>query len=437
MIYIILFLGLILRLISLNQSLWLDEATSALAAKMPLTDFFAKFLPGDFHPPLYYLILHFWVKIFGTSEILLRAPSIIFGLGTVYMIYLIGKKLFDQKTGLITSFLLSTSGLHIYYSQEARMYSLAAFFVSLSVYLFLQKKWILFSIILAAIAATDYVSLLILPAFILIDQKNWKKISTALIPTFVFFAVWSKTFLRQLLGGLSQTGSNWWNILGTPSFKNIALIPVKFMFGRISFDNNIVYALAVFFGFLSFGYVILRRPCKVKPCKVIWLWLAVPVILGVILSFKIPTLSYFRFLFALPAFYLLTAFGIEKIGRYKNFWFGLLIAINLFTSFYYLFAPKFHREDWRSAAKILGQDKIIFPVNSQKEALIYYGKENNIVLAKDFSGGEKKVWLSRYVREIFDPQDLARKKVESLGYNKTAEYNFNGVVFWQYGKNRN
>ena len=81
--YLILLVALVLRLVSLNQSLWLDEATSALVVRMSVGDMFARFLPGDFHPPLYYLILKFWVSIFGNSEISLRMPSVIFGVITI------------------------------------------------------------------------------------------------------------------------------------------------------------------------------------------------------------------------------------------------------------------------------------------------------------------------------------------------------------------
>src|SRR5512146_2727928 len=110
----VLVVGLVARLISINQSLWLDEATSALVAKMSLGDIFTKFLPGDFHPPLYYLILKYWVMVFGSSEVSLRFPSVIFGIGTVYLVYLIGKKLINNKVGIIAALLTATSGLTVY-----------------------------------------------------------------------------------------------------------------------------------------------------------------------------------------------------------------------------------------------------------------------------------------------------------------------------------
>ena len=206
MIQFILLIGTILRLISVNQSLWLDEATSALVARMSIPDISTKFLPGDFHPPLYYIILKYWSNIFGTSEIALRIPSIIFGIITVYIIYLIGKKLFDKKVGLLSSLLLATSGLHIYYSQEARMYSLATMLVSASIYFFLEKKWFLFSVTLIYIGMTDYMSLLILPIFLILDYKEWKKILISFIPLVFVSIIWMPIFDRQISAGLTQEG---------------------------------------------------------------------------------------------------------------------------------------------------------------------------------------------------------------------------------------
>jgi len=120
MLYIILIFTLVLRLITINQSLWLDEAIGALAVRnMSYSDLITGFLTVDNHPPLYYFLLKFWTGIFGYSEISLRMPSVLFGVGTVFFIYLIGNRIFDsKKSGLIAAVLLSSSQLHIYYSQE-------------------------------------------------------------------------------------------------------------------------------------------------------------------------------------------------------------------------------------------------------------------------------------------------------------------------------
>lgn len=428
-ILLILILGLILRLISLNQSLWLDEATTALVAKMSLPDMFSKFLPADFHPPLYYLIMKFWTGIFGFSEVSLRIPSVIFGVGTIYLTYLIAKKIFNNRIGLFSATLMATSGLSIYYSQEARMYSLAAFLVCALIYLFLQKRWILFSIALVFLAMTDYVSLLIIPVFWLVNLKDWRKLTISHVPMFAMFLIWLPVFQKQLLTGLSLKGSNWWNLLGATTFKNAALIPVKFILGRISFDNKTLYGAIALMAILLYGFILYKVR---RSSKLLWSWLVLPIILGILISFKIPTLSYFRFLFCLPALYILVSKGIDINSKTRKFLFAIVLLINLTSTGYYLFNPKFQREDWRTAAYSIRTDRVILPASSQGEALEYYGKHTNIVYFGDFSGGQKEIWLSRYVWQVFDPNDTARKKIESLGYNKVLELNFNGVIFYKY-----
>ena len=472
MIYLIIFFGFIFRLISINQSLWLDEATSALVAKMSVADIFSKFLPGDFHPSLYYLFLKGWVALFGMGEVALRIPSVIFGVATIYATYLVAAKLFNRRVGLISSSLMATSGLAVYYSQEARMYSLAAFLVGFLVYLFLEKKWIYFSVILLLLGMTDYVSLFIIPVFWITGWNDRKKLTFSHVPLAVTFIIWLPIFIKQLVVG-SAVKTSWLQLLGMATFKNTLLIPVKFMIGRISFDDKTLYAVLV--GLISslFGYLLFRAmklpnlivgvssPSAssgaeslrnettslhprayvrgisrrgIKDSKLLWAWLITPILIGIIVSLKIPTLSYFRFLFVLPAFYILIAKAIGNLGKHRKLFLCLVLGVNLISTMYYLLTPRFQREDWRGAAYALGADKIEFPAATQKEALIYYGKGEQIINPSQITPKDKEIWLSRYVWEIFDSEDSARQSVESLGYNKTSEYNFNGVVLWRYTK---
>ena len=127
MIWLILLLGIFLRLISLNQSLWLDEAIIVNATSTnSFLGMITEYSKADSHPPGFLAILWIWTKIFGTGEVIVRLPSVIFGIVTVGITYLIGKKLRSAKLGLLAALLLAVNPLHIYYSQEARMYSLAA-----------------------------------------------------------------------------------------------------------------------------------------------------------------------------------------------------------------------------------------------------------------------------------------------------------------------
>ncbi|KKP40663.1 hypothetical protein A2130_03750 [Candidatus Woesebacteria bacterium GWC2_33_12] len=425
MIFTVLFFGIIFRLIYINQSLWLDEATTAFVAKMPIYDFFTKFMQADFHPPLYYVIIHYWSLIFGTSEIALRIPSVILGTLTVYAVYLIAKEI-KIKWPIIPVIFLATSGLHIYYSQEARMYAMATFLVSYLILVFIKRKWLFFSIILVLIFLTDYVSLLILPVlFLYIFFKHRNQTKTFLIaniPLVITFLVWLPILSKQLVAGMSIKESAWWNILGTVTFKNVALIPTKFMIGKISFDNKILYALIIIIISTIFIYVLGKAKNRLN-----WYWFGLSLLFGILLSFFVPTLTYFRYLFILPAFYLLLSESTSKV------FVVIILFINIISSGFYLFNSRFQRENWREVAKEIGNQKIVFPNNSQKEALIYYQKSNQIISIQELmTNSYKQIWLSRYVWEIFDPTDSTRLRLIDMGYNMVLENNYNGVVIQKY-----
>lgn len=118
----ILLLALALRSFRLDgQSLWSDEGVSVALAQCDFANI-ARDAAHDIHPPLYYYLLHFWVRLFGSSEIAVRSLSLLCGLLLVLFIYLLGRALFDERVALVASFLAAISPFQIYYSQETRMY---------------------------------------------------------------------------------------------------------------------------------------------------------------------------------------------------------------------------------------------------------------------------------------------------------------------------
>jgi 4-amino-4-deoxy-L-arabinose transferase-like glycosyltransferase len=456
MIWLILIVGLGLRLISLNQSLWLDEATSLLTAQnYSFGDIITKFSPGDFHPPFYYLLLKTWTIPFGSSEIAGRLLSVLVGILTILFIYKIGSEAVNRKAGLIAASLLATSGLFVYYSQEARMYALTALLVTMLVFSFVKliKKggvgdWAVFSFLLALTAATDYVAILILPALWIsaaVSKQNrpwWKRFLASHIILIIFIAFWSPIFIKQLTSGLmvSITSPSWWKILGLTSIKNLALIPTKFILGRISFENKLLYGFIVGLTSLLFGYLVIRSTRLFNKTKVIWFWLIIPIVLSAVIGLKISIFYYFRLLFVLPAFYLLVAIGISKMKKFSNLFLILLLILNTVFTGIYLFTSRFQREDWRGLVKMIESETTkeksitIFPSGGQMEAYRYYSKLGNYGGPEAINDNYQTIWLMRYVQEVFDPQNLARKKIENLGYQKTKEYDFNGVLVWKYIK---
>lgn len=119
------------------QSFWADEGNSISLAQRSLV-LVTRGAAHDIHPPLYYYLLWGWIRIFGDGEFAVRALSAVLGVALVYVTWLLGCRLSGRRVGLLASFLAAISPYQVYYSQEARMYVLAALLGALSVYLFVR-----------------------------------------------------------------------------------------------------------------------------------------------------------------------------------------------------------------------------------------------------------------------------------------------------------
>lgn len=106
-----------------TSSLWLDESLSVNIARLPVGDIFS-WLRHDGHPPLYYLLLHGWMELFGTGDVAVRALSGVFGLLTLPLAYIAGRRRGGPLLGWLTVTVFALSAYMVRYSDEARMYSL-------------------------------------------------------------------------------------------------------------------------------------------------------------------------------------------------------------------------------------------------------------------------------------------------------------------------
>ncbi|MGB3681983.1 MAG: glycosyltransferase family 39 protein [Rubrobacteraceae bacterium] len=134
----VLLLGTFLRFYQLGfESLWLDEGASIKIASMdPLR--MIRQATADPTPPFYYLILHYWMALFGDSEFAVRSLSAIAGSLSIPVMYWVGALLFGRITGLLAAAILAVSELQIYYSQEVRVYSLFSLLALISFYFFIR-----------------------------------------------------------------------------------------------------------------------------------------------------------------------------------------------------------------------------------------------------------------------------------------------------------
>jgi uncharacterized membrane protein len=105
------------------SDLWLDEALTVNISRLPLHEL-PSYLRRDGAPPLFYVLLHFWMGWFGTSDEAVRALPGVIGVITLPFAYLAGKRLGGRTAGLAAFLLVATSPFAIRYDTEARMYSL-------------------------------------------------------------------------------------------------------------------------------------------------------------------------------------------------------------------------------------------------------------------------------------------------------------------------
>ena len=465
MIWLILLVALLIRLISLDQSLWLDEAINVLATQnYSFIGMITEYAKGDFHPPGFFILSWFWTRIFGISETAIRIPSVIFGLVTIYFIFLTGVKLHSKKLGWLCALLLSINPLHIYYSQEARMYSLAAMAVSINIFLFIKlikkEKLNILLLILAnlLILSSDYVAYFIFPAqFILLLTLKQKEILKrwllALLSAAVFGIWWVPIFLSQLdVGAVASAKLPAWKlIVGGFDLKTVPLTFVKFIIGRISYPDKLIYGLMLLPVSILFLYLLMEGIKFIKGSmrKLILYWLLIPVVLATIISLIVPIYSYFRLLFILPAFIILVASGILAFKAKLRFGFlALVLIIHIFSVSVYLFNPAFQRDDWRGVVNFLktqGEAAVLFESSGTLPPFDYYAKGainakgalknfpatdvSDIVDLENFLRQGQEVYLIEYLIHISDPRRLVQKRLTDLNYQEVEIKNFNGVGF--------
>lgn len=150
-IWLVLGIGALLRLTTLGlQSFWLDEAISFWTVHRSLPGLVE--LLSEAIRPLFFFVIY-PASLLGNQEWLLRLPAALAGIASLVLLYALGQKLFDRRTALLATALLALSPLHLWYSQEARFYTMVGLFALGAVYFAVRGlkhnrfyDWVLFGI---------------------------------------------------------------------------------------------------------------------------------------------------------------------------------------------------------------------------------------------------------------------------------------------------
>ena len=130
--------GTFLRVFRLDtQSLWADEALQYAIARADSVMIVINGALANANPPLSHIINHLFLSV-DTSDLFLRLPSALFGVFSLPLFFLLVKKIASRKAALFASLVFAFSPLHIWYSQEGRMYAQLVFLVLLNHVLLLK-----------------------------------------------------------------------------------------------------------------------------------------------------------------------------------------------------------------------------------------------------------------------------------------------------------
>jgi len=474
---LLLIFAFLIRLINLNQSLWLDEAVVAKVVRtIPFHLIPTQFSPGDFHPPLYYLFMSLWSHVFGTTEIALRMPSVIFSLIAGWYVYKIGELIKNKTVGLWSAAFFLFNPLIVYYSQEARMYMMAVMLLSIALYYFIftaknviptkvgiqenmdpvsphgmTQNILLFNLFSGLAFATFYGSiyfigtLLISRFFINLHTKG-----ASLGKMGIQKYKWIPAFagVTQMMLGLALTGallfplltqqlqtarfglqevSNWNLVLGKAELKNFAMVFIKFTSGRLSWFPKWSYYIVVGTWSIVVGSLLLFNA---KKNRLLTFLFAFPLIIGLLISFWVPMMQYFRFL------YLIVPMSVILAGIQKNKWIPAFAGMTkgnsgminktvktivlmgfLIFSFVYLFFPQFHREDWKGLTQNIKSTQPVYMILPSSDPLTYY--RNNLTVHELREIGSmalpETIQVIPYVSEIY-------------GYDYNAELTKKGCI---------
>jgi mannosyltransferase len=184
-------LAAVLRFSTLDlQSFWYDEAFTPVHVLHPsLAATLHAVVHDENTPPLWYVLIWAWSRVFGTGMVALRFPSALAGLATVPVAWEIGRELAarvssSRRAAIVTAGLVAVNPLFVWYSQEARAYALFVLLAALAMLCFLRaerepspRRLAAFALVASLALLSHYFAVfLLIPMALLLarDRASWR-----------------------------------------------------------------------------------------------------------------------------------------------------------------------------------------------------------------------------------------------------------------------
>lgn len=459
---LIILLGTILRLYGLTaKPLWYDE-TGFIAHALKDPGFMLHSV-ANYKVP-YIVLLKIWINIFGIGAFATRILSALLGIASIFLVYQLGKKLFNTGTALIASFLLSISSFHIYHSQQVKHYSLLVFLVLLSfIYLvdFLNRRKsgiLLLNLLLnILIVCTHPFGLSIVAVQFLyvicvhraIDEKQLKEWFYFQLPLVLFLGLWAWILF---VGRNNLKAILWW--AQPPVMQNLMDTFSTFVYGgpayglssleHVSFPPVIVSVLMLMFCFFFVRGLVLICCQQVKSHQAfVVVWLVLPIALSFLFSYLFfPVYLIKNFLIFLPAFYLIVARGIY----YRRQWISgvILVAILLLSivPLRMMYRVKIN-VDWKKAVSFVkghelkADDIFIMATTKEVVSFMYYLGDADQAALKDiliFGKFEDNRWQEsfrykdHFIITLGSERYAGKNKYQDLGAGSNILYSSDYII---------
>ena len=393
------------------QSLWRDEAFSFVLSQKNIGELLIA-TAKDFNPPLYYLVLKFWVLLFGKSEVALRSLSLIFFWLMLYVIYLllINVYKFSWKKSYFYLLLIVINPLLVYYAFEVRMYSLLAFLAALSFYALLTKKKRLYLIATVAGLYTHYFFVFLILGEILYllltnKRKDWWKFLKQYLIIGGLFLPWLIFFL---VNKDIQTANDFWILKKSlPSLIDLpGYIYTGYEKNFLFFEKNITnlslaLILTIGFAFLK-NYFFKKKHQQFVIALIVW---------GILIPVFVLVISYFKPIF-LPRYLIFATVGLLLLLIYALDQFHLLLRLIILVPLF-LVTVNYHKLQLKERKKadlrkVIGEISRLAKKNDLllvTNELDYFTAEYYFDANRVFIYGKTYEEIPAYVGKVLIPEE--------------------------------
>ncbi len=390
-----------------TQSFWRDEGFTYLMAKQGIVGILTK-TATDFNPPFYYLIMNFWIFVFGKSEIAMRGLSFIFYAISIYFFYLILERVLKIKGKIIWVYLILfvINPLVSYFAFEARMYSLFSLLTIMSFYFFLTKdykKYLLFSIL--GIYTHYFFIFVILTQIIysiFFDREHLKIEAKYFIWIFILFIPW---FVYVAPSFFSKTNSFWMEKTNWESLvQSLGILYTGYEKVYGFFDKQILLTSLFLIIFVIYSFFFIKK--KTKLFYLFFLWGIFFYLLTLLISFTKPIFVPRYLIFSISGFLLFIIYCLEHFSTKAKI---IFLSILFLITFFYLTLEPLHKRKGDLKGTIAKIKKMANPRDylyvsnpATYFVAVYYFDENKVfVYGKNYSEIPEYVGLSILPKDKF------------------------------------